>query len=97
RGTGCVCLTIGAETDVQSLRKVFGDTAHATIARPDQLAGVIGPLFRSALRSAEVCRKVSRPSSEACPRTTFAHPPNERVPRELETNICSGLGSDRRG
>lgn len=53
RGTGCVCLTIGAGTDVQSLRRVFGSTAHATIARPDQLAGVIGPLFRSALRSAE--------------------------------------------
>jgi nitric oxide reductase NorD protein len=59
RGTGCVCLTIGAGTDVQSLRRVFGDTAYATIGRPDQLAGVIGPLFRSALRSAEVRRKVS--------------------------------------
>lgn len=59
RGTGCVCLTIGAGTDVGSLRRVFGSTAHATIARPDQLAGVIGPLFRSALRSAEVRRKVS--------------------------------------
>jgi nitric oxide reductase NorD protein len=59
RGTGCVCLTIGAGTDVQSLRRVFGSTAHATIARPDQLAGVIGPLFRSALRAAEVRRKVS--------------------------------------
>jgi len=59
RGTGCVCLTIGAGTDVQSLRRVFGSTAHATIARPDQLAGVIGPLFRSALRSAEVRRSVS--------------------------------------
>jgi nitric oxide reductase NorD protein len=59
RGTGCVCLTIGAGTDVQSLRRVFGSTAHAAIARPDQLAGVIGPLFRSALRSAEVRRRVS--------------------------------------
>lgn len=59
RGTGCVCLTIGAGTDVQSLRRVFGSTAHATIARPDQLAAVIGPLFRSALRSAEVRRKAS--------------------------------------
>ncbi len=58
RGTGCVCLTIGAGTDVQSLRKVFGSTAHATIARPDQLAGMVGPLFRSALRSAEVRRRV---------------------------------------
>ncbi len=59
RGTGCVCLTIGAGTDEASLRRVFGSTAHATIARPDQLAGVIGPLFRSALRSAEVRRRVS--------------------------------------
>ena len=57
RGTGCVGLTIGAGTDVQSLRRVFGSAAHATIARPDQLAGVIGPLFQSALRSAEVRRR----------------------------------------
>ncbi|MGE2815502.1 nitric oxide reductase activation protein NorD [Mycobacterium heidelbergense] len=64
RGTGCVCLTIGAGTDVQSLRRVFGSTAHATIARPDQLAGVIGPLFRSALRSAEVRRRVSKPAAQ---------------------------------
>jgi len=59
RGTGCVCLTIGAGTDLESLRRVFGSTAHATVARPDQLAGVIGPLFRSAIRSAEVRRRVS--------------------------------------
>lgn len=59
RGTGCVCLTIGAGTDVASLRRVFGSIAHATIARPDQLAGVIGPLFRSALRAAEVRRRVN--------------------------------------
>lgn len=59
RGIGCVCLTIGAGTDVDALRKVFGSTAHATIARPDQLAGVVGPLFRSALRSADVRRRAS--------------------------------------
>lgn len=59
RGTGCVCLTVGAGTDVLSLRRVFGSAAHATVARPDQVAGVIGPLFRSALRSAEVRRRVS--------------------------------------
>jgi nitric oxide reductase NorD protein len=58
RGTGCVCLTVGAGTDVASLRRVFGSAAHATIARPEQLTGVIGPLFRSALRSAEVRRRV---------------------------------------
>jgi nitric oxide reductase NorD protein len=69
RGTGCVCLTVGAGTDMQSLRRVFGSTAHATIARPDQLAGVIGPLFRSALRSAEVRRRASVMPS---PRTQLA-------------------------
>ncbi len=59
RGTGCVCLTVGAGTDIGSLKKVFGSTAHGTIARPDQLAGIVGPLFRSAIRSAEVRRRVS--------------------------------------
>jgi nitric oxide reductase activation protein len=59
RGTGCVCLTVGAGTDVASLRRVFGDAAHASVARPEQLTGVIGPLFRSALRSAEVRRGMS--------------------------------------
>lgn len=59
RGTGAVCLTIGASTDVESLRRVFGSTAHATISSPDQLAGVIGPMFRSAIRSGEVRRRVS--------------------------------------
>jgi nitric oxide reductase NorD protein len=59
RGTGCVCLTVGAGTDVESLRRVFGSTAHASIARPDQLPSVVGPLFRSAIRSAEGKRRVS--------------------------------------
>lgn len=59
RGTGCVCLTVGASTDVASLRRVFGSAAHAMIGRPDQLPGVIGPLFRSALRAAEVRRRVA--------------------------------------
>ena len=59
RGTGCVCLTVGASTDVAALRRVFGSAAHAIVGRPDQLVGVIGPLFRSALRSAEVRRRVS--------------------------------------
>jgi hypothetical protein len=60
QGVGCLCLTIGAGTDVGALRRVFGSAAHATIERPDGLRRVIGPLFRSALRSAEVRRRVSR-------------------------------------
>ena len=42
-----------------SLQKVFGSAAHATIAQPELLTGVVGPLFRSALRAAEVRRRVS--------------------------------------
>ncbi|MGH3634677.1 nitric oxide reductase activation protein NorD [Mycobacterium sp.] len=58
-GNGCLCLTIGAATDVDELRRVFGSAAHATIPRPDQLGRVIGPLFRSALGSADVRRRVA--------------------------------------
>ncbi|NTY60808.1 nitric oxide reductase activation protein NorD [Mycolicibacterium sphagni] len=59
RGTGCVCLTVGANVDATSLRSVFGSTAHAMVGRPEQLTGVIGPLFRSAVRAAEFRRRVS--------------------------------------
>jgi hypothetical protein len=59
RGTGCLCLSLGASTDADTLRRVFGSAAHAAISRSDQLCQVIGPLFRSALRSAEVRRRVS--------------------------------------
>ena len=31
RGTGCLCLSIGAGTDAEALRRVFGTAAHATI------------------------------------------------------------------
>jgi len=57
RGMGCLCLSIGARTDAETLRRVFGSAAHATIPRIEQLSRVIGPLFRSALRSAEVPRR----------------------------------------
>ncbi len=59
RGTGGVCLTVGASTDIASLRRVFGSTAHANVGRPDQLVAIIGPLFRSAIRSGEVRRRIS--------------------------------------
>ncbi|MEZ0365187.1 nitric oxide reductase activation protein NorD [Mycobacterium sp. pUA109] len=59
RGIGCLCLTIGAATDAEELRRVFGNAAHATIPQLDQLSRVIGPLFRSALRSTEMRRHVA--------------------------------------
>jgi len=57
QGTGCLCLSIGTSTDAEALRRVFGSAAHAAIPRLDQLRHVIGPLFRAALRSAEVRRR----------------------------------------
>ncbi len=59
RGIGCLCLTVGAGTNVDDLRRVFGSAAHATIPRPEQLSRVIGPLLRSALGSAELRRRVA--------------------------------------
>lgn len=59
RGTGCLCLTIGASTNVEDLRRVFGSAAHATVPQLEQLSRVIGPMFRAALQSAEVRRRVS--------------------------------------
>jgi hypothetical protein len=58
RGTGCLCLSIGARTDAEALRRVFGTAAHATLPRGEYLAGVVGPLFRSALQSAERQQRV---------------------------------------
>jgi nitric oxide reductase activation protein len=57
RGTACLCLSIAAGTDAQALRRVFGTAAHARIPRDEQVAGVVGPLFRSALRSTELQRR----------------------------------------
>lgn len=59
QGIGCLCLTIGAGTDTGELGRVFGTAAHASIPKPRQLADVIGPLFRAALRTADLRRKVS--------------------------------------
>lgn len=53
-GVGCLCLTVGAGTDVGELRQVFGSTAHAAVPGVAQLPAVIGPLFRSALQSADL-------------------------------------------
>jgi nitric oxide reductase NorD protein len=54
RGTACLCLSIGAVTDAAALRRVFGTAAHASVGRVDQLTTTAGPLFRSALRLAEM-------------------------------------------
>jgi hypothetical protein len=57
RGTACVCLSVGAATDPEALRQVFGTAAHAAVPRREQLASIVGPLFQSALRSAQMQRR----------------------------------------
>ena len=64
-GTGCVCLTIGASTDADKLRRVFGTAAHASVSRFEDLPRVIAPLFRFALRSAEAQRRKSQHATRA--------------------------------
>ena len=58
-GVGCLCLSLGANTDTDVLRRVFGSAAFATIPKPEQVGRMIGPLFRSALKAAEVQRRVA--------------------------------------
>jgi len=57
-GIGCLCLSVGAAADADTLRRVFGSAAYAAIPGNDHLAAVVGPLFRAALRSAEQRRTV---------------------------------------
>ena len=59
-GVGCLCVCVGANTDTEVLRRVFGSAAHATVSNQAQLGQTIGPLFRSALRSTDVRRKFSQ-------------------------------------
>ena len=67
-GTGCVCLSIGASTEIAKLRRVFGTAAHASVSRFEELPRVIAPLFRFALRSAEAQRRKSQHATRASER-----------------------------
>jgi nitric oxide reductase activation protein len=57
-GTACLCLSVGADADTHELQSIFGSAAHATVARPDHLAPIVGPLFRVAMRTAEIRHRV---------------------------------------
>lgn len=58
QGVGCLCMSVGALTKTDDLRRVFGVSAHAALSSPEQLQHVIGPLFRAALRSADIRRRL---------------------------------------
>ncbi len=74
-GTGCVCLSIGASTEVAKLSRVFGTAAHASVPRFEDLPRVIAPLFRFALRSAEAQQRKSQHATRA----------NERLALEVRS------------
>jgi nitric oxide reductase activation protein len=57
RGIACICVGVGATTEPDALRRVFGSAAHAMVSYPEQLADLVGPLFRSALRAADSQRR----------------------------------------
>ncbi|WP_245567709.1 nitric oxide reductase activation protein NorD [Nocardia jiangxiensis] len=60
QGIGCVCLSVGAETGIDALRRVFGTAAYAAVASPQEVSQVAAPLFRDALRSADLRRRMMR-------------------------------------
>jgi nitric oxide reductase activation protein len=56
-GIGCLCISVGADTDLDALRRVFGSAAHAAVPTAAHLPATIGPLFAMALRTAEAQRR----------------------------------------
>lgn len=58
-GVGCLCLSVGADTETEVLRRVFGSAAHAILPNPNQLGREIGPLFRAALQATESQRRIA--------------------------------------
>jgi nitric oxide reductase activation protein len=60
QGVGCLCLTLGASTAPKGLRRVFGTAAYANAVRLEDLAGHIGPLFRKAMASADLQRRLAQ-------------------------------------
>jgi Mg-chelatase subunit ChlD len=59
-GIGCLCLTLGSSTSVETLTRVFGTAAHARHEHLDGLTQDIGPLFRRALASADLQRRLGQ-------------------------------------
>jgi Mg-chelatase subunit ChlD len=57
-GIGCLCLTLGGGTHPEALTRVFGTAAHANAEDLDELLPVMGRLFRRAMASAELKRRI---------------------------------------
>jgi nitric oxide reductase activation protein len=59
-GIGCLCLSLGATNDAETLSRVFGTAAHAAAPQFDDLIPDIGRLFRRALASADLQRRLAQ-------------------------------------
>jgi len=67
QGIGCLGLSLGATTDAETLGRVFGTAAHASAPQFDDLIPDIGPLFRRAIASAELQRRVAQRQRRGAP------------------------------
>ena len=60
QGVGCLCLSLGATNDVETLKRVFGTAAHASAREFDELLPSIGRLFKRAMASADLQRRLAQ-------------------------------------
>jgi nitric oxide reductase activation protein len=67
QGIGCLCLTLGASTSQKGLSRVFGSAAHANASRLEDLTDHIGPLFRQAMASADLQRRLAQRHRQGTP------------------------------
>jgi len=66
-GIGCLCLSLGATNDADTLSRVFGTAAHAAAPQFDDLIPDIGRLFRRALASADLQRRLAQRQRRSAP------------------------------
>jgi nitric oxide reductase NorD protein len=59
RGVGCLCLSLGTSTADEDLQSVFGTAAYASAQKLEDLGPNLGRLFRGALASADLQRRLS--------------------------------------
>ena len=94
RGTGCLCLSIGASTDAETLRRVFGSAAHATLpgsraAEPgDRSAVPLGPSLRGGPAAGMKLPLRSRPAQ------LTAATPGSRLEQIFGQPVERGAGGD---
>ncbi len=57
RGIGCVCISVGAATDLEVTERVWAEVPHRRLDDPSELASSLRTLFQSALRTAAATKR----------------------------------------